>query len=137
MPVYWWSRNPTIVPYPQIAPRNFPLGLGYTPLFTGGERENRLSNMILSYLFNGFLDRCVSAMFEFSGNEFELGENKIEREREPIIFSYDRGPLNSVIILRKRHNISERYYFGTRKHFEVEDGGREGGRVRLRLRGFW
>jgi len=56
-----------------------------------------------------------------------LGENKIEREREPIIFSYDRGPLNSVIILRKRHNISERYYFGTRKHFEVEYGGREGG----------
>jgi len=36
---------------------------------------------------NGFLDRCVSAIFEFSGNEFELGENKIEREREPIIFS--------------------------------------------------
>jgi hypothetical protein len=35
---------------------------------------------------NGFLDRCVSAIFEFSGNEFELGENKIEREREPIIF---------------------------------------------------
>jgi hypothetical protein len=35
---------------------------------------------------NGFLDRCVSAIFEFSGNEFELGANKIEREREPIIF---------------------------------------------------
>jgi hypothetical protein len=35
---------------------------------------------------NGFLDHCVSAIFEFSGNEFELGENKNEREREPIIF---------------------------------------------------
>ena len=37
-------------------------------------------------LFNGFLDCCISAIFEFSGNEFELGKNKIEREREPIIF---------------------------------------------------
>ena len=36
--------------------------------------------------FPGFLDHCVSVIFEFSGNEFELGENKIEREREPIIF---------------------------------------------------
>ena len=63
---------------------------------------------------NGFLDHCVSAIIEFSGNEFELGENKIEREREPIIFLYERGPLNSVIIFRKRHNISERYDFGTR-----------------------
>jgi hypothetical protein len=36
---------------------------------------------------NGFLDRCVSAIFEFSGNEFEFGENKIERGRVPIIFS--------------------------------------------------
>jgi hypothetical protein len=34
---------------------------------------------------NGFLDRCASAIFEFSGSEFELGKNKIEREREPII----------------------------------------------------
>jgi hypothetical protein len=39
----------------------------------------------------------------------------------------DRGPLNGVIILWKRHNISERYYFGARKHIEVKDGGREGG----------
>jgi len=29
--------------YPQIVPRNSPLGLGYAPLFTGGERENRIS----------------------------------------------------------------------------------------------
>jgi hypothetical protein len=36
---------------------------------------------------NGFLDHCVSAIFEFSRNEFEFGENKIERERVPIIFS--------------------------------------------------
>jgi hypothetical protein len=36
---------------------------------------------------NGSLDRCPSAIFEFSGNEFEFDENKIEREREPIIFS--------------------------------------------------
>ena len=31
-----------------------------------------------------------------------------------------KNPLNSVIIFRKRHNISERFYFGTRKHSEVE-----------------
>jgi hypothetical protein len=30
---------------------------------------------------------AVSAIFEFIGNEFELGENKFERERETIIFS--------------------------------------------------
>jgi hypothetical protein len=36
---------------------------------------------------NGFLDRCASAIFEFSRNEYELGENKIEKESEPIIFS--------------------------------------------------
>jgi len=47
----------------------------------------------LSVYENGFLDRCVSAIFEFSGNEFELGENKIEREREPIIFSIWQGNL--------------------------------------------
>ena len=35
--------------------------------------------------------------------------------------------LNRVIILWKHYNISERYYFGMRKHIEVEDGGREGG----------
>ena len=28
-------------------------------------------------------------------------------------------PLNRVIIFWKRHNILERYYFGTRKHIEV------------------
>ncbi len=77
---------------------------------------------------NVFLDHCLSAIFEFSGNEFEFGENKIERERENQLFSrYDRGPLNSVIKVWKRHNICERYYFGMRKHIEVEDGGREGG----------
>ena len=31
--------------YPQIAPRKSPRDSGYAPLFTGGERENRLSNM--------------------------------------------------------------------------------------------
>jgi hypothetical protein len=36
---------------------------------------------------NRFLDPCVSAIFEFSGNEFDSGKNKIRREREPIIFS--------------------------------------------------
>jgi len=30
---------------------------------------------------------AVSVIFEFSGNKFELGENKFERERETIIFS--------------------------------------------------
>ena len=82
---------------------------------------------------NVFLDHCLSAIFEFSGNEFEFGENKIERERENQLFSrYDRGPLNSVIKVWKRHNICERYYFGMRKHIEVEDGGREGGGAILR-----
>jgi hypothetical protein len=30
---------------------------------------------------------AVSAIFEFSGNGFELGENKFEKEREQITFS--------------------------------------------------
>ncbi len=55
-------------------------------------------------------------IFEFIGNEFE---NKFERERETIIFSIQQYPLNSVIIFRKRHNILERCFFGTRKHIEV------------------
>jgi hypothetical protein len=43
------------------------------------------------------------------------------REKEYQLSSrYDRGPLNSVIILQKRHNISERYDFGTRKHIESD-----------------
>jgi hypothetical protein len=52
VPVYWWVRYRTIVP-PNRTPK-FPSGLGvdsrYTPLFTGGERENRLSygNKIIS-----------------------------------------------------------------------------------------
>jgi hypothetical protein len=35
----------------------------------------------------GFLDCFVSAIVEFSGNGFELGENKFEKEREKITFS--------------------------------------------------
>jgi hypothetical protein len=62
---------------------------------------------------------AVSAIFEFAGNEFELGENKFEREREKIIFSIRQYPLNSVVIFRKRHNILERCFFWTRKHIEV------------------
>jgi hypothetical protein len=68
---------------------------------------------------NGFLDRWASGIFEFSGNEFELSENKIERERESIISLIRQEPLNRVIIFWKSHNISERYYFGTRKHIEL------------------
>jgi hypothetical protein len=34
-----------------------------------------------------FLTIAVSGMFEFSGNGFELGENKFENEREKITFS--------------------------------------------------
>jgi hypothetical protein len=30
---------------------------------------------------------AVSAIFEFSGNGFELGENKFEKEREKYTFS--------------------------------------------------
>ena len=62
---------------------------------------------------------AVSAIFEFIGNEFELGENKFERERETIIFSIRQYPLNSVIIFRKHHNILERCFFQTRKHIKV------------------
>ncbi len=58
-------------------------------------------------------------MFEFVRNEFELGENKFERERETIIFSIRQYPFNSVVIFRKRHNILERFFFRTRKHIEV------------------
>jgi len=68
---------------------------------------------------NWFLDLCISAIFEFSGNKFELGKNKFERERETIIFSIWQWPFKSVIIFRKSHNISERYKFCTRKHIEV------------------
>ena len=49
-------------------------------------------------------------IFEFIGNEFELGENKFERERETIIFLIQQYPLNSVIIFWKRHNILERFF---------------------------
>jgi hypothetical protein len=66
-----------------------------------------------------FYTIAVSAIFEFIGNEFELGENKFERERERIIFSIQQYPFNSVIIFRKRHNILERCFFGMRKHIEV------------------
>ncbi len=70
----------------------------------------------LSVYKNEVLDRAI---FEFIGNEFELEENKFERERETIIFSIQQYPLNSVIIFRKRHNILERCFFQTRKHIEV------------------
>ncbi len=43
----------------------------------------------------------------------------IEKEYQ-LSSRYDRGPLNSVIIFCKRHNISERYDFGTRKHVESD-----------------
>jgi hypothetical protein len=66
--------------YPRIVPPKSLLGLGYAPLFPGGVREKTVYK-------NGFLDRCVSAIYEFSRNEFELSENKIERERESIIIA--------------------------------------------------
>jgi hypothetical protein len=34
-----------------------------------------------------FYTIAVSAIFEFSGNGFELGKNKFEKEREKITFS--------------------------------------------------
>ena len=43
---------------------------------------------------------AVSVIFEFSGNKFELGENKFERERETEIFSNDKY-FGRVIIFRK------------------------------------
>ena len=52
------------------------------------------------------------------------------REKENQLSSwYDRGPLNSVIILWKHHNILERFYFGTRKHISKSKmgEGRQGG----------
>ncbi len=56
-----------------------------------------------------------------------LARIKLREKETQLSCRYDRGPLNSVIILWKRHNISERYYVGTRKHIEVTDGGKEGG----------
>lgn len=41
-----------------------------------------------------------------------MEKNKFEKERETIIFSIWQ-------VFRKSHNISERYYFWTRKHIEV------------------
>ena len=63
-----------------------------------------------------------------------LARIKLREKETQLSCRYDRGALNSVIILWKRHNISERYYVGTRKHIEVTDGGKEGGGgVRLGL----
>ena len=44
---------------------------------------------------------------------------KLRVKENQLSSRYDRGPLNSVIIFRKHHNILERYYFGTRKNIEV------------------
>jgi hypothetical protein len=43
---------------------------------------------------NGFLDHSVSAIFEFSGNEFELGRIKL-REKANQLSSAD-GPLKGL-----------------------------------------
>jgi hypothetical protein len=48
-----------------------------------------------------FLTVAVSAIFEFSGNRFELGKNKFEKEREKNTFSLWRESLNSVGIYQK------------------------------------
>ncbi len=75
--------------------------------------------MSRSTFLGGGVVVAVSAIFEFIGNEFELGKNKFERERETIIFSIRQYPLDSVIIYRKRHNILKRCFFQTRKHIKV------------------
>ena len=47
----------------------------------------------LSVYENGFLDRCVSPIFEFSGNEFELGKNIIgERKRTNYLLDMTEDP---------------------------------------------
>jgi hypothetical protein len=60
--------------------------LSFPRVIGSGGRGQSIHNKILVGS-KPFLDRCVSAILKFSGNEFELGENKIEREREPIILS--------------------------------------------------
>jgi hypothetical protein len=44
---------------------------------------------------------AVSAIFEFSGNEFELDEIKFERERQTHYL------LNKTVTSKERHNILE------------------------------
>ncbi len=48
-----------------------------------------------------FLTVAVSAIFEFSRNGFELGENKFEKEREKNTFSLWQEYLNSIVTYRK------------------------------------
>ncbi len=62
-----------------------------------------------------FLTIAVSGMFEFSGNGFELGENKFENEREKITFSLWRESLNSVVIYRKVLFFYEKTYWSQTK----------------------
>jgi hypothetical protein len=49
-----------------------------------------------------------------------LARIKLREKEYQLSSRYDRGPLNIVIIFRKRHNISERYDFDTRKHVESD-----------------
>ncbi len=108
-----------------MVPKGFPIGKSW---WSSRYIENILFACILASVFVSVRKwsfrpllslRYLNPLFEFIGNEFELGENKFERERETIIFSIRRYPLNSVIIFRKHHNIVERCFFQTRKHIEV------------------
>ena len=54
-----------------------------------------------------------------AGMNLNWSRIKLREKENQLSSRYDRGPLNSVIISRKHHNISERYDFGTRKHIEV------------------
>ncbi len=87
----------------------------------------------------GGQDRCVLRYLNSAGMDLNWARIKLRENENQLSSQYDKRPLNSVIILRKRRHISERYYFGrsTRKHIEVEDGGREGGGAFLQGKIFW
>ena len=102
------------------------------------KEETNFPTWYLSFLFNGFLDRWYLQYLNSAGMNLNGVRIKLREKENQLSSRYDRGPLNSVIILRKRHNISERYLFGTRKHLKLKMGGRKGGGVRLGgVRFFW
>ncbi len=64
------------------------------------------------------LDRCVSAIFEFSGNEFEFGEKKIERERVPIGLEGFRQ-IGSFIVVSEQLVVCVQYVYIVSKNVDV------------------
>ena len=68
---------------------------------------------------NGFLTIAYLRYLNSVGMNLNWARIKLREKENQLSSWYDRGPSNSVIVFRKRHNISERYDFGTRKNIEV------------------